>query len=143
MRAKGGQLGRSRQVTAARKPGWKPPAALLARLKRLHPRVELIYSPKYKKWALAERLIEKGGYAMIGGPIEGRPNLGNTVKRLGDGVILRRNWRRWLESAERNEDAMRAGKHVNMDRMNEGAERLHLLNSTRKVVALGSAAKRS
>lgn len=40
---------------AFKKAGYKPPAALLQRLNRLHPHVRLIWNPFDKNWGLAER----------------------------------------------------------------------------------------
>ena len=69
-------------IGTARKAGWQPPAWLLERLARVHPRVRLLWSCGARTWCLYERCMD-GSWEMIC-RIDGLPTYANTVLALNE-----------------------------------------------------------
>lgn len=111
----------------ARKPGWQPPPSLLLRMRRIHPRCRLVWSPEYQSWGLIERTLD-GKWETIC-RIDGQPNVANTIGKLNElcGARLA-DWDRFTEF-ERQLDAPqeRIEREINEsvdDRLQEGHDRM-------------------
>lgn len=132
-----GKLRNMRQKSWAKKRGRKPTENLLRRLKRKHRRIHLMWAPKYRKWFMVEHGID-GRIRPVGGPIEGQPRYSNTLKVLNESVIMRREWTKWLERTEYNEELRRAGHFAPQsakDKIAEGHDRMYHLHRTGKAVS--------
>jgi hypothetical protein len=137
MRVSTGVLRGSRAVFATKKPGYRPPAWILEKLAKLHPRIHLMYAPEYKQWFLMERCVD--GKWEPRGLIEGRPTYTNTVRHVSEmrGVYADpEGWLRKIEERERALDAAEEQRYE--DRMAEAHERMwHLHGSTERIALNG------
>jgi hypothetical protein len=92
-----------RRTVTSRFPGYRPPPHLLARIKRFHPTVDLLWEPNRKRWVLAQTdQAQVHVITVLQGP-SGEfvaPNLENTLGMLdrSSSVNFANRWAvdRWL-----------------------------------------------
>lgn len=120
------------------KPGWQPPESLLRRMKKLHPRISLVWSTAFGKWGLVEKTLA-GPYEMVA-ILDGRPTVANTIFLLNRASMARlADWEQF-ESFERELDESQARAEAIgtefTERIGEGADRLYNLVRSSHVVAM-------